>query len=638
MQNIIEFLKTHNEIRIIDDELDIELEIPHIAYIEVKKPDSKALLFTNPISKRLNKKYEMPVLMNLFGSFNRLDLLFPNHQNIAGDIEKLLKFTAPSGFKDSLSKLKNILNFRHIFPKKVKKNLQEVVHLGENVDLESLPILKTWESDGGAFITMGQVYTQSLDGKIKNLGMYRLQVFDKNHLGMHWQIHKDSTNFFSEYKRAGRKMPVSIAIGGDPLYTWCGQAPMPYGMYELMLYGLFRKSRPKVAKCLTNDLFVPYDCDIVLEGFVDTEKFVLEGPFGDHTGFYTPIEPYPVMEVTAIRTIKKPIYLATVVGKPPLEDKYMGYMTERIFLPLLKTTTPALVDYYMPENGVFHNLILAKIDPKYPAHAKQIMHGFWGVGQMSFVKHAIFVPKSAPELSDNLAITEYILNHLDINDLLISFGICDALDHSSPHYAQGGKLGIDCTLAEFGSECAGGNPKNLRDSAESAESKGESAELKAESVDFKNLDSTNLEILSDLELLAKIKRDYSEVADLRQYFTHTKNPLTIILIDKKTRVLDHIDAFNPRHCKIVFALDSENNDLENLYMLLWRIVNNIDASRDIGIKNGIALIDATKKGELEGHLREWPKDVVCTRAIVEGLVERGILERDEELWKKYQIF
>lgn len=601
MQEIINLLLKHNELKVIKEELDIELEIPHIAYIEVKKEDSKALLFTNPICKRSGKKFDIPVLMNIFGSFKRLSLLAPDVNEIANEIESFLKLSMPKNFIEKIFKLKQLSTIRYTIPKTTNKALwKDNIYLGDDVDLFSLPILKTWENDGGAFITMGQIYTCSLDGNIKNLGMYRLQVYDKNHLGLHWQIHKDSTHFFNEYKKANKKMPIAIGIGGDPLYTWCGQAPLPYGMYELALFGLIRKRNPKVCKCNTNDLMVPYDCDIVIEGFVDPNIFKNEGPFGDHTGFYTPIELYPVLEVSAISYKNNPIYLATVVGKPPLEDKYMGYMTERVFLPLLKTTNPFLIDYYMPENGVFHNLILAKIDTKYPNHAKQIMHSFWGIGQMSFVKHAIFVPKDSPELDDHFKISEYILNHLDIDDLVISKGVCDALDHSSPEYASGGKLGIDCTME--------------------VESK------------------YKIEILDDNKLLSMIKNKYDEVIDLKQYFVHTKNPITIISIDKQSRVLDHIDAFDNKHCKIVFVIDNKDNDLNNLYMCIWRITNNIDAMRDILIQDGIALIDATAKGILENHNRDWPDDVSCTRSVIDHLCSIGVIERDEELWKKYQIF
>lgn len=598
MRKIINLLLDHGELKIIDKELDVELEIPHIAYIEVKKQDSKALLFTNPVNKKMNKKYNIPVLMNLFGSFRRLELLSLNSEQIASEIEILIKTTPPKGLLSFLKTAKYLSRLFYLFPKRVSRKHYQVFK-GNDIDLFDLPILKTWDKDGGSFITMGQIYTKSLDNKIKNLGMYRLQVYDNKHLGMHWQIHKDANHFFNDYKKANKRMPVSICIGGDPLYTWCAQAPMPYGMYELMLYGFIKKHRPRVSKCISNDLYVPSDCDIVIEGYVDTSIMKDEGPFGDHTGYYTLVESYPVLEVSAIMIKKDPIYLATVVGKPPLEDKYIGHVTERVFLPLLKTTNPFLIDYYMPENGVFHNLILAKIDPKYPAHAEQIMHGFWSVGQMSFVKHAIFVSNDAPSLTNHVEITEYILNNFDINrDILITSGICDALDHSSPSFASGGKLGVNCTNGL--------------------------------------IKSNKLEILPDCILLENIKTLYDEIEDLRQYFTTTINPITLVTINKKTKVLSHIDSFNPKHTRIIFVLDS-NNDLDNLYMCIWRIVNNIDAKRDVIIQNNIVLIDATKKGPLESHMREWPDDVDCNIEVLERLIDYGLIDNDRELWKKYHI-
>lgn len=624
MQKTIELLQRHNELKIIDTPLDTALEIPHAAYIEVKKEDSKALLFTRP--KRGEKIFQTPVLMNLFGSFSRLELLLGNPENIAQEIESLIKIAPPSSASEALHRIRQLFSLRFLLPQKTKTApCQEVVTRGEAVNLFDLPILKTWEKDGGAFITCGQVYTRSLDGKHRNLGLYRLQVYGKNRLGLHWQIHKDAMRFFSEYKKAGRRMPVSIGIGGDPLYTWCAQAPLPFGMDELLLYGLIKKQRVKLVKCLTNELSVPYDCDFVIEGFAAPEVLENEGPFGDHTGFYTPIEPYPVLEVSAITAKVRPIYLATVVGKPPLEDKFLGYATERIFLPLLKAANPALLDYSMPENGVFHNLILAKIAPEYPEHSKQIMHSFWGTGQMSFVKHAIFVPPSAPSLDAHEKIAEFILNSLDFEALFVSYGVCDALDHASPSFASGAKLGIDCTANPSSKHSPNCSPKPTLGAGDFAEDSG------------RDSPKDSLEILSDRDLLAKIAPKYPEITQLRQFFTHTKNPITIVLVEKKSRVLEHLAAFEARHCRLVFVLDAANNELESPYMLLWRVANNIDAKRDIALKSGVALIDATAKGAMDGHSRAWPEDVLCSRAVLERLVGLGVIKRDEALWRRFGI-
>lgn len=448
MKEAIELLKQNGLLKVIDEEVDIDLEIPHIAYVEVKCEDSKALLFTKPVSKRLGKKFDTPVLTNLFCSYKATNLFFEKDPNeIAKQLEELLHLKPPSNFFGKIDTFSKLFALRHALPKRLKNKgaCQEVIKQGEDISLFDLPALTTWEEDGGAFITMGQVYTQSLDGNKQNLGMYRLQIYDKNRLGMHWQIHKDSAHFFHEYKQAGEKMPVSVAIGGDPLYIWCGQAPLPNGVFELMLYGFVKEKNPRLVKSLTNPIYIPEDVDFVIEGWVDPSEMEIEGPFGDHTGYYTLKEPYPFMRVSAITHKKEPTFLATVVGKPPLEDKYMGWATERIFMPLLKTTVPDLIDYRMPENGVFHNLIIAKINNMYPHHAKQAMHAFWGVGQMSFVKHAIFVGVDAPDLANYEELSEYILDRICTQNIIISEGVADALDHASPNACYGGKLGVDCT-------------------------------------------------------------------------------------------------------------------------------------------------------------------------------------------------
>ena len=449
---------------------------------------------------------------------------------------------------------------------------------------------------------MGQVYTTSLNGEMKNLGMYRLQVFEDNTVGLHWQIHKDSNHFLHEYKKAGKKMPVSIGIGGDPMYIWCGQAPLPIGIFELMLYGFVKGKSAQLVKSITNDIWVPKDNDFIIEGFVDPSKTRIEGPFGDHTGYYTLEEDYPFMEVTAITHKKEPTYLATVVGKPPLEDKYMGHATERIFLPLLKTTAPDLIDYYMPENGVFHNLILAKIKTLYPGHAQQMMHAFWGVGQMSFVKHAIFVGEDAPLLTDHDEVIRHILNRVDIEEILITRGVVDALDHSSPKFAVGGKLGLDCT---------GDEVKEL-----------------------------GIEILDDEDLLSEINQLTNEVKDLKQYFTDTKNPVTIISVDKIRNQKKLFEDLEPlyKFLKIVVIVDAKNqNDVRNPYMLVWRVVNNMDSNRDLYIEDNTICIDGTNKNDFDNFKRRWPDDVDCTPSVISSLRERGIIDISDEFIKQNQL-
>ena len=604
MQKTIELLRRENQLTIINEKVDIYLEIPHLAYAEVKKQDGgKALLFTNPVDSKNGVEFDTPVLMNIFGSYKRCELLFGRPiESVADEITKLLHMKPPSGFKAKMSMLGELFALKNIFPKRLKGEgeCQKIKYLNDDVNLYDLPILTTWEEDGGPFITMGQVYTQSLDGEMVNLGMYRLQVYDKNHLGMHWQIHKDSSHFFDQYQKAGKKMPVSIAIGGDPLYTWCATAPLPYGVNELLLYGLIKKEPARLVKSLTTPLYIPTDVDFVIEGWVDPSEFKVEGPFGDHTGYYTLEEKYPFMEVSAITTKKEPVYLATVVGKPPLEDKYMGWATERVFLPLLKTNAPDLIDYHMPENGVFHNLILAKMQTLYKGHAKQFMHLFWGSGQMSFVKHAIFLDAAAPKLTNYDALVTYILNRFDPKRLFITEGVTDALDHSSPEALVGGKLGIDVTAANVVA------PPQL---------------------------------LGDEELLNKVQEVCPEVTGLQQYMRHTNNPITVLSV-KKSRVLkecfEALVALST-NIRIVVFVDEEKNDISNPYMLIWRVTNNIDATRDIFISGLMVGVDGTNKNKIDGFNREWPGDVECTASVVESLKERNLWTLDEQTHKKYQI-
>jgi len=604
LEKTIDLLRSKGELRLIETPLDIKLEIPHLAYAEVKKPDGgKALLFTHPIDRSTGKKFDTPVVMNLFGSYRRTELLFGREvEGVASEIEKLLHMKPPQGLKEKIGMLGDLFSMKDIFPKKLKTrgSCQEVVQQGDDVNLYDLPILTTWEEDGGPFITMGQVYTQSLDGALVNLGMYRLQVYDKNHLGMHWQIHKDSSHFFDQYQRAGKKMPVSIAIGGDPLYTWCATAPLPYGVNELLLYGLIKKESPKLVESLTTPLFIPEDVDFVIEGWVDTEKLRIEGPFGDHTGYYTLEEHYPELEVSAITHRKNPYYLATVVGKPPLEDKYMGWATERVFLPLLKTNAADLIDYHMPENGVFHNLILAKMKPLYKGHAKQFMHIFWGSGQMSFVKHALFFGEDAPKLTNYEALVTYALNRFIPKCLFISEGITDALDHSSPESLVGGKLGIDFTASYSPSA-----PESIDSSV----------------------------------LLEKVRHLIPEVTGLTQYMRHTANPITVISVDKKRSVKTSFSALDAlkTYLRIVIFVDESKNDIHNPYMLLWRVSNNIDASRDLYLSESIVALDGTMKTADDGFDREWPGDVECTPSVVERLKVLNLWDLDPKLEKKYQL-
>ncbi len=603
MQDVVKWLKDNGNLKIIDEPLDVELEIPHVAYVEVKTDDSRPILFTKPINKAKGIEYDMPVLMNIFANKELTEKIFGKHPDLVAEgIEELLKLKPPQGLKAKLAMIPKLFSLKNVFPKRLKfrGECQEVIIPKEEVDLDKLPILKTWEEDGGAFITMGQVYTQSLDGQMQNLGMYRLQQYDKNRLGMHWQIHKDASHFFDQYQRAGKKMPITVAIGGDPLYIWCGQAPMPYGMFEMLLYGFVRNKNAQLVKSITNDIYIPRDVDIVIEGFVDPELTEIEGPFGDHTGYYTLKEPFPVMDVETITMKKNPVFAATVVGKPPLEDKYMGWATERVFLPMLKPMAPDLIDYNMPENGVFHNLIMAKMQTLYKGHAMQFMHAFWGVGQMSFVKHALFVGEDAPELEESEALAEHILNRLSPERVFITKGIVDHLDHSSAEQFVGGKLGVDATDDEV--------EKGVE------------------------------ELLTDKALLEKMQEIDANIVALNQYMKKTKNPVCVIAVNKEEsqlKVIKKLKALK-KHIKLLIIVDKANNDLKDPYMLIWRVVNNIDASRDVKLEPFIA-VDATNKGDVDGFKREWPGDTFCTKSVLDDLQKKGLIDIDEKFIKKFGL-
>lgn len=585
--------------RIIDEPLDVNLEIPHIAYCEAKKENPQILIFTHPIDKQKGTSFSIPVVMNIFANHDATREIFGGDTNaIAQKIEKTLKFKAPTTLSQKIDSFKFLFDLRHVFPNRTGKKgaCQEITY----DSLDELPILKTWDDDGGKFITMGQVYTQSLDGTVHNVGMYRLQVFDGKKLGLHWQIHKDSNHLFHEYKKAGKKMPVSIAIGGDPLYTWCATAPLPHGVFELLMYGFIRGKKATLVKSITNDIYIPHDVDFVIEGWVDPEKMMIEGMFGDHTGYYTLKEPYPYLDVTHITSKKDPLFYATVVGKPPLEDKYMGYATERIFLPLLQTQAPQLIDYRMPENGVFHNLILAKIAPSYPGHSLQIMHALWGVGQMSFVKHALFIDDNGPDLTSDEAVTRYILNRITGESLLITKGVLDALDHSAPKALIGGKLGVDAT--------------------------GETI-------------NSTVTIIDDHQLITKVSTLIPSTLALKQYFTDTPNPITVIQFKKEKSAKEYFNSLKElkEYLRIVVFVDENDNDVSNGYMLLWRVTNNIDALRDISIENDLIMIDGTNKNRVDGFNREWPDDVVCNPRVINDLKNRGLIDLSDEEITRYAI-
>lgn len=438
LQQFIEMLEKKGLLKRIKTEVDAELEITEITD-RVCKKGGPALLFENV------KGSHYPVLMNAMGSYERMNLaLGVDHlDDIAQEIRDLMK---PSNYIGLINKVKaapKLLQLANIFPKKVNHApCQEVI---EEPDLDTLPILKCWPKDGGRFITLPLVITKDPVTGNTNMGMYRMQVYDKTTTGMHWHMHKDGRENFNRFKEQGNRMPVSVAIGADPATIYSATAPLPKEISEYLFAGFLRKKPVEVVKCITNDLEVPAHAEFVLEGYIDLDEFRVEGPFGDHTGYYSLEDKYPVFHVTCITRKKKPIYPATIVGKPPMEDCYIAKATERIFLPLLQMQNPEIIDINMPLEGVFHNCIIIAIKKSYPGHAKKIMNTVWGMGQMMFTKMVIVVDHHVNP-HDLSTVAWKVFNNIDAKrDMLIVDGPLDALDHSSPLPHYGHKIGIDAT-------------------------------------------------------------------------------------------------------------------------------------------------------------------------------------------------
>jgi 4-hydroxy-3-polyprenylbenzoate decarboxylase len=441
LRDFIKVLEAKGLIHRVKVEVDPVLEIAEITDRMCKSPYGGKALFFEKV-----KGSQIPVVTNIFGSFERmcLALEIESLDDIGKRIEKLLNQTPPKNFKEKIKAVFELIEVSKYLPKKVNKApCQEIID--HEPDLSKLPILKTWPLDGGRFITFPMVFTRDPDTGKQNCGMYRMHVYNQKTTGMHWHIHKDGATHYRKYKELGKTMPVAVAIGGDPAVIYSSTAPLPYGVDEMVFAGFLRRRPVEMVKCITSDIEVPANAEIVLEGYVEPEELRDEGPFGDHTGFYSPVDKFPVFHITCITHRKNPIYPATVVGKPPMEDCYMGKATERIFLPLLRMQFPEIVDMNLPMEGVFHNAAIISIKKQYPGHGKKIIHGLWGMGQMSFSKLIIVVDEDV-DVQDLSTTAWKVLNNVDWRrDIIISEGPVDELDHASSMPRFGGKMGIDAT-------------------------------------------------------------------------------------------------------------------------------------------------------------------------------------------------
>jgi len=425
---------------------DPKLEIAAIANRTMKLPGGgPALWFEHVRGSRF------PLLINAFGSKKRMALALgvdALEEHAAALAELLGAHEAGGSMWDKLKLLPKLARVAGAMPKSIDgpAPCQEVVEEGDAVDLTQLPILTCWPDDGGPFITLPIVITHDPETGTRNLGMYRLQLLDKKTTGMHWQAHKTGMRHFHKYKERGQRVPVAVVLGGDPAMTYAATAPLPDGIDELLLAGFLRRRAVELVPCKTQPIEVPADADFVLEGYVDpTEPLVTEGPFGDHTGFYTPRDQYPAFHVTCVTRRREAIYPTTIVGRPPMEDAWLGKATERLFLPLVRMMLPELVDYNLPVEGVFHNMAIVAIDKQYPFHGRKIMHALWGLGQLMFTKCVVVVDKDV-NVHDLAEVAWRVLNNIDPKrDVMLTEGPLDHLDHAPTRQFYGGKIGIDAT-------------------------------------------------------------------------------------------------------------------------------------------------------------------------------------------------
>jgi len=600
LHEFISHLEMEGQLLRIKDPVSNILEITEITDRMSKMPGGGKALFFEKV-----KGYNFPVITNQFGSIRRINMALGSSSldELAGRLHSIINMKPPVTLMDKIKLLPELLSMSRFLPR-VRKGVapcQEVILTGDEVDLTKLPVLFCWPGDGGPFITLPVVFTRSLSDGKRNAGMYRMQIFDKRTTGMHWHIHKDGAHHYHEYKKAGKRMEVAVAVGTDPAVTYAATAPLPRGVDEMLLAGFIRRKPVEMVKCVTVDLEVPANAEFILEGYVDPDELRIEGPFGDHTGYYSLKGEYPVFHVTAITHRKNPIYSATIVGKPPMEDCYMALATERLFLPMIKTILPEIKDYMLPWEGVFHNIAVVAIDKEFPHHAGKVMNGLWGSGQMSFAKMLVIIDDEAL-LKEGKLLMEYLLNTVDLfSDVTLTKGILDVLDHSAERPLYGSKLGIDITKRVDGEEKRGDDffhgTKNL-------------ASLKYE--------------------LTALDEDFVDV-DIA--FEHCKNRVIIVSVKKNKGKNSAFFKNRILHSNIctegIFVLVDFHIDIKDYSVVLWKLFNNVDPSRDIVLEKNCVIIDATRKGIIDGHVREWPDDIEMSE---------DVKRRVDEILKNYPDF
>src|SRR3954468_5354962 len=456
-RDFIDALDRAGELTRVATPVDTDLLIAEWADREMKSAGGgKALLFEQPsVDGRASK---FPVAINTMGSRKRIAMALGRDsiEEIADEIQLILKAKPPTDLREGFSLLKQGIHLLHARPKHVKSApCQDVVRLFDDgsqpstndsqITLADLPILKCWPKDGGRFVTLPNVHTRDPETGARNVGMYRMQVYDERTTGMHWQVHKVGARHGKRYYERGERMPVAVTLGGDPVYTFVATAPLPDGLDELLFAGFLRRKSVELVRCKTIDLEVPADVDFVLEGYVQPGEMRPEGPFGDHTGFYTAVENYPVFHLTAITHRRDAIYPTTIVGKPPMEDFYIGDASVRILLPVFKMNFPEIVDITLPAEGVFHNLVFVSIRKQYPYQAFKVMHGLWGMGQMMFSKYIIAVDEDCDVHNTSEVLFRLCANTDPERDTTIIRNPSDSLDHAPSSQNIGSHMGFDAT-------------------------------------------------------------------------------------------------------------------------------------------------------------------------------------------------
>ncbi len=612
LQQFIQALEDAHELIRIKTYVNPKLEIAEITDRISKSNNNKALLFENT-------GYDFPVLMNAYGSERRMRLALGVNRldDISKEIESLFTMlsTPKESILDKIKFLPKLNQFASWMPKVIKGKgaCQEIIM--DKPDITKLPVITCWPKDGGPFVTLPIIHTKDPNTNIRNVGMYRMQVFEPTLTGMHWHKHKVSAKHFNEYKKLNKKMPVAVALGGDPVYAYAATAPLPENIDEYMLAGFLRKQKVELVKCITQpEIAVPADADFVIEGYVDpNEEMIWEGPFGDHTGYYSLPDWYPKFHITAITYKKNPIYPATIVGIPPQEDAWLGKATERIFLmPMKMTMVPEIINMDMPIEGVFHNLVIAQIQKEYAGQGQKVMNAMWGAGQMMFNKILVLDSpnyskegdkKSNSELQDYLQLAKKVFNNMNpATDIYFGNGPMDVLDHSCSKLGFGGKMCID------------------------------GAVKMEEEIDDKYTYNVSIPILSK----DFFKTQFEEIVDVNVSLLNQQIPCVFIAVKKNRK--EHIKEIHNRiveikaieGIKMILYVDN-SVDVQDISTTLWRFCNNLDPKRDHILSQSASMSKTnkvfacmgfdgtTKTKEVDNFQRDWPNIIVADNKTIQSV-------------------